>query len=131
MNLNENNRHVLPLKTHENKEHTFILNSKSLLYKKNKDLGIFMTPELSWKLNAHKRSKEAWKAFYFFKIKMSTLTSKMTKLEAYSGYVIPALSHASPTWFANKTDTKSRERIQRKASRILTNLQLQMLQRTI
>ena len=80
-----------------------------------------MAPKLSWKLNADQRCKKAWKAFYFLKRNISPLASKDTKLNAYVGYVIPVISYASPTWFANKTETKSIESIQRKATKWILN----------
>ena len=40
----------------------------------------------------------------------------MTKLNAYVGFVTPVISCTSPMWFANETETKSIERIQRKAT---------------
>ena len=80
-----------------------------------------MAPKLSWKLNADQRCKKAWKAFYFLKRNISPLASKDTKLNAYVGYVIPVISYASSTWFANKTETKSIENIQRKATKWILN----------
>ena len=114
MNLNESKRQKLPIKTKENKEQTFTLNSKCLLHKgEQKDLGKIMTPKLSWKLSAHKKVQKRIVSF---------IAGKMTKLNAYVGYVIPAISYVSPMWLANKTQTKSIERIQRKAiSRKLSN----------
>ena len=116
MKLNESKCHILPVKMYKDNEPIFTLNSKCLSLKsEQKDLGIIMVPKLSWKLNADKRCKKAWKAFYFLKRNISPLASKDTKLNAYVGYVIPVISYASPTWFANKTETKSIESIQRKA----------------
>ena len=34
----------------------------------------------------------------------------------YVEYVVPVISFASPVWFANKTESKEKERIQRKAT---------------
>ena len=62
-------------------EPTFTLNSKFLSLKsEQKDLGIIMAPKLSWKLNADKRCKKAWKAFNFLERSISPLASKDTKL---------------------------------------------------
>ena len=82
----ESKIHKVSIKTNENKEQTFILNCKCLPYKgEQKDLGFFMTPN-NWKLNAYRRCKTAWKAFYFPTKNVSSLAGKMTKLIAY--YVV-------------------------------------------
>ena len=51
MKLNEGKCHILPVKTHENKERT--LNFKCLI----------TTPKLSWQLNAHKDAQTHGKPF--------------------------------------------------------------------
>ena len=89
-----------------------------------------MATKLSWKANIKKRCSKAWKAFYFLKRNISNLASQTTKLNAYVGYVIPVISYASQAWFANKTESKDIERIQRKAtSWIISNWEISYKQR--
>ena len=40
-----------------------------------------------------------------------------TKLNAYIGYVVPVLTYASQVWYPSKTDMKSIEKIQQKATK--------------
>ena len=89
-----------------------------------------MATKLSWKANIKKRCSKAWKAFYFLKRNISNLASQTKKLNAYVGYVIPVISYASQAWFANKTESKGIERIQRKAtSWIISNWEISYKQR--
>ena len=47
--------HKLPVKTQQDKDQTFTLNSKCLLHQsEKKNLGTIMAPELTCKLNTHK-----------------------------------------------------------------------------
>ena len=131
MQLNESKCHILSTKVNEKNWHSFILNSKTLSNKsEQKDLGIIMATKLSWKANIKKRCSKAWKAFCFLKRNISNLASQTTKLNAYVGYVIPVISYASQAWFANKTESKDIERIQRKAtSWIISNWEISYKQR--
>ena len=89
-----------------------------------------MATKLSWKANIKKRCSKAWKAFYFLKRNILNLASQTTKLNAYVGYVIPVISYDSQAWFANKTESKDIERIQRKAtSWIISNWEISYKQR--
>ena len=76
-----------------------------------------MSRNLSWSANCQLRTTKAWKAFYTLKRNVSSRTSMETKLNAYIGYVVPVLTYASQVWYPSKTDMKSIEKIQQKATK--------------
>ena len=76
-----------------------------------------MSPNLSWSANCIRRTTKAWKAFCTLKRNVSSRTSMETKLNAYKGYVVPVLTYASQVWNPWKTDLKSIEKIQHKATK--------------
>ncbi|XP_075248360.1 uncharacterized protein LOC142341320 [Convolutriloba macropyga] len=82
-----------------------------------KHLGVVMSRNLSWSANCQLRTTKAWKAFYTLKRNVSSRTSMETKLNAYIGYVVPVLTYASQVWYPSKTDMKSIEKIQQKATK--------------
>ena len=84
-----------------------------------------MAPKLNWKPNVKKRCSKALKAFYFLKRNTSTSTKLSGKLNAYAEYGLPIVTYENQAWFANKTETKEIERVQKKAaSWILNNWEL-------
>ena len=84
-----------------------------------------MAPKLNWKPNVKKRCSKALKAFYFLKRNTPTSTKLSAKLNLYARYVVPIVTYATHAWFANKTETKDIERVQKKAnSWILNNWEL-------
>ena len=64
------------------------------------------------------------------KFRITYPPSRSTSKLHYVGYVIPVISYASQAWFANKTESKDIERIQRKAtSWIISNWEISYKQR--
>ena len=80
-----------------------------------------MSTKLSWKANSQKRYPEFSKAFHFLTRNVSVFTNFRLKFIAYVGYVIPLISYASMIWFVNKTECKEKERIQKKATELISN----------
>ena len=116
MRLNEDKCFLLPIKQ-QGQSNQLFLNKRPVASKtEQKDLGIIMSRKLSWKSNIQKRCRKATRAFYFLKRNTSVLANTRTKLNAYVGYVMPIISYASMTWFANKTESKEIERIQKRAT---------------
>ena len=81
-----------------------------------RDLGIQMTANLSWSSNCESRVQSAIKAFYLIKRNVSSKASTKSKLDLYIGYIVPIATYASQVWYANKSELKQLERIQRKAT---------------
>ena len=82
-----------------------------------KNLGVVLSRNLSWSANCQRRTTKAWKTFYTLKRNVSSRTSMKTKLNAYIGYVVPVLTYASQIWYPSKTDMRSIEKIQHKATK--------------
>ena len=76
----------------------------SALYQR--DLGVLMINNLTWRLNCNTRLNKAWRAFYFLKRNISKIASWKTKLNAYTGFVVPVVAYASQVWYASKGDMK-------------------------
>ena len=124
MTLNKNKCYILPIKSQDKPK--LSLNNKTLLYQsEQKDLGIAMAPKLNWKPNVEKRCSKTLKALYFLKRNTLTFTKLSAKLNVYAGYVVPIVTYATRAWFANKTETKEIERVQKRATIwILNNWEL-------
>ena len=96
----------------------------------HRDLGIQMTANLSWSSNCESRVQSAIKAFYLIKRNVSSKASTKSKLDLYIGYIVPIATYASQVWYANKSELKQLERIQRKATAwILSSTEIDYPQR--
>ena len=96
----------------------------------HRDLGIQMTANLSWSSNCEPSVQSAIKAFYLIKRKVSSKASTKSKLDLYIGYIVPIATYASQVWYANKSELKQLERIQRKATAwILSSTEIDYPQR--
>ena len=82
-----------------------------------KNLGVVMFRNHSWSANCQRRTTKALKTFYTLKQKVSSRTSMETKLNAYIRYVVLVHTYASRVWYPSKTDMKSIEKIQHKATK--------------
>ena len=95
-----------------------------------RDLGIQMTANLSWSSNCESRVQSTIKAVYLIKRNVSSKASTKSKLDLYIGYIVPIATYASQVWYANKSELKQLERIQRKATAwILSNTEIDYPQR--
>ena len=96
----------------------------------HRDLGIQMTANLSWSSNCKSRVQSAIKVFYLIKRNVSSKASTKSKLDLYIGYIVPIAAYASQVWYANKSELKQLERIQRKATAwILSSAEIDYPQR--
>ena len=117
MTLNDNKCYILPIKCQDKPK--LSLSNKTLFYQsEQKDLGMTMAPKLNWKSKVEKRCWKALKAFYFLKRNTSKSEKKSAKLNAYA---VPIFTYATQAWFANKTETKETERVQKKATSWILN----------
>ena len=86
------------------------------LVSQQKDLGLIISRNLSWSDICSQKKTKARRSFWFLKRNCSHKANPVTKLNAYVGYVVPVLTYASQVGNASKTDLKSLERVQRKAT---------------
>ena len=55
------------------------------------------------------------------RISTSASTKPSAKINAYAGCVVPIVTYATQAWFANKTETKEIERVEKKATSLILN----------
>ena len=90
--------------------------------KVQKHLGVQISNDLSWKENCNVLRIESLKSMWFLKRNIYFKSTTKTKLNAYTGYVVPVISYASEVWYPTKTDLSDIERIQKSATQwILDN----------
>ena len=77
-----------------------------------KDLGIIVQDNLTWNENWHFRATNAIGALFQIKRNISDLSSRITKLAAYVGYVVPIATYASQAWMPIKTKMPELEKVQ-------------------
>ena len=59
-----------------------------------KDLGVLISNDLSWKENCNLRRTKSLKSLWFLKRNISFKSTAKAKLNAYTGYVVPVISNA-------------------------------------
>ena len=89
--------------------------------KNQKDLGVLISNDLSWKENCNLRRTKSLKSLWFLMRKLSFKASTKAKLNAYTGYVVPVISYACEVWYPTKTDFSNIERIQKSATQWILN----------
>ena len=72
--------------------------------KVQKDLGVLISNDLSWKENFNLRRTKSLKSFWFLKCNVSFKSTTKAKLNAYTGYVVSVISYACEVWYPTKTD---------------------------
>ena len=81
--------------------------------KVQKDLGVLISNDLSWKENCNRRPTKSLKSLWFLKRNVSFKSTTKATLNAYTGYVVPVISHACEFWYPTKTDLSDIERTQK------------------
>ena len=76
-----------------------------------KDLGILVTPTLSWNVNASKRCQKSLSAFYSLKRKLSKNCPITSKLNAYTIYVVPIVVYGSSVLHYSKSNLRAIEKV--------------------
>ena len=69
-----------------------------------KDLGLIITSNLSRQGNCNHRVQKATRAFFQIKRNMSAVSSTSTKMNSYTGYIVPMLTYCSQAWLPNRTN---------------------------
>ena len=64
-------------------------------------------------MKTHFRATNAIGALFQIICNISDLISRITKLNAYLGYVVPIATYASQAWMPNKTNMQELERVQK------------------
>ena len=86
-----------------------------------KDLGISVTPTLSWNVNASKRCQKSLSAFYSLKRNLSKNCPITSKLNAYTGYVVPFVVYGASVTHYSKSNLRAIEKLQQTATKWMLN----------
>ena len=81
-----------------------------------KDLGLIVNDSLNWTENCGKRFSNGFSDLFQIK-NLSKKTHWRTKLNAFTGYVVPTLTYASQAWLRSKMNMKQLENVQKKATK--------------
>ena len=90
-----------------------------------KDHGLIITSNLSWQGNCDHRVKKASSAFFQIERNMSPISSTSTKMNCYSGYIVPILTYCSQAWLPNRTNMYKIEKVQIMATKWILGNSLQ------
>ena len=91
------------------------------IVKVQRDLGVLISNDLSWKENRNLRWTKSLKSLWFLKRNISFKSTTKAKLNAYTGYVVPVISYECEVWYPTKTDLSNIERIQKSATQWILN----------
>ena len=86
-----------------------------------KDLGILVTPTLSWNVNASKRCQKSLSIFYSLKPNLSKNCPITSKLNAYTGYVAPIVVYGASVTHYSKSNLRAIEKVQGTATKWMLN----------
>ena len=89
--------------------------------KVQKDLGVLISNDLSWKEYCNLRRTKSLKSLWFLKRNISFKSTTKANLNAYTGYVAPLILYACEVWYPTKTDLSNIERIQKSATQWILN----------
>ena len=105
----------------------FKLNQKNA----EKDLGVIVDHRLSWTQNVVLRCQKATRALYAIKRSCSPLLCEADKLKVYKSFVVPIATYASAVWFPSKGNMKLIEQLQHRATRWITDPDLDYKRRLL
>ena len=82
----------------------------------HKDLGVYISDNLSWNYHISTKLKKAQGVFYFVERNTSPTLSRSTKLYLYRSLIIPTFAYASPCWHASRQSCRDLEGLHQRAS---------------
>ena len=89
-----------------------------------KDLGLLITPNLTWNENCKMRAQKATRAFFQLKPNISATCSWVNKLHSYTGYIVPIITYCSQAWSPSKANLVSFEQVEWMATKWILNCNL-------
>ena len=90
-----------------------------------KDLGLLITPNLTWNENCEIRAQKATRASFQLKRNISATCSWVNKLHSYTGYIVLILTYCSQAWSPSRANLVSFERVQEMATKWILNCNLE------
>ena len=95
------------------------------------DLGLLITPNLTWNENCKMRAQKATRAFFQLKPNISATCSWVNKLHLYTGYIVPIITYCSQAWSPSRANLVSFERVQVMATKWILNCNLDYKERQV
>ena len=89
-----------------------------------KDLGLLITPNLTWNENCEIRAQKATRAFFQLKRNIFATCSWVNKLHSYTGYIVPVITYCSQAWSPSRANLVNFERVQVMATKWILNCNL-------
>ena len=106
--------HILPFRPTDS---NFVLNSATLENVSNeKDLGVVVSSDLSWTPHIRKQCQKTVSVFFLIRRNISSSVSVAARLNLYKSMIVTVLTYNSPVWFANRSNQKSLESVQRRVT---------------
>ena len=90
-----------------------------------KDRVLIITSNISWQGNCNHRVQKATSAFFQIKRDMSAISSTSTKMNCYTGYIVPILTYCSQAWLPNCTNMYIIEKVQIMSTKWILGISLQ------
>ena len=89
-----------------------------------KDLGLLITPNLTWNKNCEILAQKATRAFLQLERNISATCQWVNKLHPYTGYIVTIITYCSQAWSPSRANLVSFERVQVMATKWILNCNL-------
>ena len=83
-----------------------LLNKNLSSVNSQRDLGLIVSNKLTWNENSSRRTSKAISALFQVKRSLTMKSSVTTRLNAYTGYVLPIVTYASQAWTPSRCDIR-------------------------
>ena len=94
-----------------------LLNKNLSSVNSQRDLGLIVSNKLTWNKNCSRRTSKAISALFQIKRSLTMKSSGTTRLNAYTGYVVPIVTYASQAWTPSRSKMEQLERVQKLATK--------------
>ena len=94
-----------------------LLNKNLSSVNSQRDLGLIVSNKLTWNENCSRRTSKAISALLQIKRSLTMKSSVTTRLNAYTGYVVPIVTYASQAWTPSRSNMEKLERVQKLATK--------------
>ena len=94
-----------------------LLNKNLSSVNSQRDLGLIVSNKLTWNENCSRRTSKAISALFQIKRNLTMKSSVTTRLNAYTGYVVPIVTYASQAWTPSRSNMEQLERFQKLATK--------------
>ena len=86
-----------------------------------RDLGVYFSQSLTWKMHIETKIKEATSVLWMVKRNVSPKTSMKTKLCLYKSFIIPIIAFGSTCWWASMKNSRLLENFRKHVTKWIIN----------